>query len=271
MKRWTAVLLLAVYALFLSGCGANLDADTEANGSAGSRLSGISDPTRVKSDSALQRRRDFFFENKIPLEDQPVYLETKGVAYDSKDPKQQEVVTVSFESGGITNAPDPEDPEFKIVTVTMTAAAHVPYDTEKKRAQNLCFSAGIFDRYTGRMLPEETLTGDGKVTGTLTLDYKGERCEISYTKSNVWDSNLIEEEEKLAHLCTMTYVLRVPASYDGLVFGAIAQTQYLPDGEGFYDLSSLAQAAGYDLSQSVFFGFGQENPTDSTAAKDQTP
>ena len=266
VKRLVLEILSAVFLLSLFGCDAKRDDSSRKQVTLEDILSNTSAKTDVKSDSALQQNDDYFTENGIELRGEPCYFETKAVEYDGNDPHQQAAVTVSFEPQEVTVTQDPEDPAYKIVTLKVVAAANARYDTDAKTAWDLCFSSAVLDRYTGRILPEKVLSGDEEVENALTLEYKGNRCELVYSKKNVWDSTLFEEEKKQNYLCETTYRLKVPAEYDGLVFGGIAQTQYFPDGEDPasgqepYYVMDLAEQEGFELSQSVFFCFGQENP-----------
>ena len=266
MKRSFALILMTVLLVVCTGCSPNEDSSSQPEGSVSSLLADLLDQTDMKSSSALQEDKNYFSEHGIPVKDQYGYVETKCISYEFGFPDHQEVTTIAFEPYLVTDELDPENSNYKIITLKMSASAQVAYDSMKKEAMSLYFTSALFDLYTGQMFPIENLDGSQTSEKSIVIEYEGQSIELSYSQSNVWEWNLFEEEEKLLHICNITYVVRAPVEYDGLVFGAIARTYYSPEEEDENSnpdyVTDLEEMEQFDLSESRFFRFGQENPAD---------
>ena len=97
------------------------------------------------------------------------------------------------------------------------------------------YYAGVYDWYTGRLLPVGYMMGDDAKENAVTLDIDGVSYDVSYTKKNTWsdDDDVYDEVGNITTglTCTMEYVFRIPEGYDGLVYCTESRREYIKNDE----------------------------------------
>ena len=263
MKRIGSFLLTAALILSMSGCG----------GDSSSAPSSTSQTTSAPTDSSSQPSasvvtgeiaNDYFTENGLTvLEEIPEEITVNGLVFNLADPQDQRPQASIFKP--VCTVEPSEEEGYKNVNLILTIV--VPADKETEEAM---VASGVYDLYTGRMLPAKSTVGDEAYDYSATIEVDGVSYDISYNKALYWSWETYTDGSEV-RVCRQVWGLKVPEDYDGLVYAAIdmisdplealyeteeEETEEIDESE--YYAMDIAENEGRDLDYTVFFRFGNE-------------
>lgn len=143
--------------------------------------------------------------------------------------------------------------------VTFRASCYFPeeYDPELSESHVFGCTSDLFDYYTGEWLPMN-ITGESSAeenTCSYTLNIDGEDVRLDYMKALSSEKD-VGDCSRIIHL---TFTVRMPADYDGLVFCASPSpytfeemTENTLQGEGYVAGVTLEERIGIDEDNALF-------------------
>lgn len=176
-------------------------------------------------------KQSYFEEHGEEVADAPVACTVNGVIYNSDNPKEYQMTTDAvWEQIDCYSEPAEED-GYQLVHLKLCLTVQNYYDA----AQNITYGGGridrgIYDWYTGRMLPDRLMSDDDAFDYSITLDIDGVSYDVSYTQEMQWEyGDIVYADNGDATMSAkgyFVYTFNVPEGYDGLVFAAIPYDEY---------------------------------------------
>lgn len=208
---------------------------------------------------------DYFTKNGLPVEEGVGPVENTAIAYMPDDPSVQKVVPSSVQI--TTPIVETGADGYKTVRQSVRTVIRIPLSDFEAGYTSVSFSNSLYDLYTGYNFPSKTLSYDESFDYSAIIEFDGREYDVSYTKENIWDwtTDSAPTGGERIGICTTMYTMRMPQEYDGVVYGAIAMTQYIPSESSDFDeqdsyAMDIAKDSESDLSASHFFRLGyQEN------------
>ena len=185
-------------------------------------------------------KQSYFDEHGVDVPDGPVDCTVDYIYCNTDNPETYCKVgdAVITQTDCYAEPADEEGYQNVHLMLTMALEPGTYYDAaEDVNYTYAAYSCGIYDWYTGRMLPARYLDGDDAQEYAVTLDIDGVSYEVSYSQEVSWDRGewVPDEAGNATHSATVTfeYIFRIPEGYDGLVYGAIPKREYTgePDTE----------------------------------------
>lgn len=186
-------------------------------------------------------------EGRFPLEDATRYYYKDGSYYETTYGEW----ALSMISDNVVNDQYRE--------VTFRASCYFPeeYDPELGGGSVFGCTSDLFDYYTGEWLPMN-ITGESSAeenTYSYTLNIDGEDVRLDYMKALSSEKD-VGDCSRIIHL---TFTVRMPADYDGLVFCASPSpytfeemTENTLQGEGYVTGVTLEERIGIDEDNALF-------------------
>ena len=211
-------------------------------------------------------KQSYFDEHGVDVPDGPVDCTVDYIYYNTDNPETYCKVgdSVITQTDCYAEPADEEGYQNVHLMLTMALEPGTYYDAaEDVNYTYAAYSCGIYDWYTGRMLPARYLDGDDAQEYAVTLDIDGVSYEVSYSQEVSWDWGewVPDEAGNATHSATVTfeYIFRIPEGYDGLVYGAIPKREYTgePDTE---------TVLGLDEDEAVYADL---DPTDEETEEDK--
>lgn len=178
-------------------------------------------------------------------------------------------VFLTPDNGAVTlsqTVADAEDPDYKLVTLSLEVVLPI-VDRENilNAAYNYSWGNGIYDLYTGQVIPTSSTFGDSTKTLKAEVKVDGTVYPVQCVKTTAWESTGWYEQEEGFYendaTCHWTLECLVPKGYDGLTF-ALLPTLKPPqeDDRDRSPLTVLEDIPAEALPGTVFFRFGQDVP-----------
>lgn len=182
-------------------------------------------------------KQSYFNEHGAKVADAPVACTVNGVIYNHDNPEVYQMITDAvWEQIDCYSEPAEED-GYRLIHLELCLSLQNYYDA----AQDIVYDsgiidAGIYDWYTGRMLPARVMSGNDAFDYSITLDIDGISYDVSYTQEVQWEfGDIVFADNGDATKLVKGYhahIFKVPEGYDGLVFAAIPANEYVePDTE----------------------------------------
>lgn len=204
-----------------------------------------------------QPETDHFADTGLALlPEVPETLPLTYVIYNGSDESKFEARTDGeFTVTGLHREPVPEKKGYDKIVLGFTISMELTYDKQTDTELSYCsFAMGVFDRYTGKALPERDLTGGDGYAFREELKIGGKTYPVDYTSLGTWEWGDWEYDESgnatQKGVCTGQYIFQVPADYDGLVLALIAQTEV---GDAAPQAGDLAKDVAAGQPGTVFF------------------
>lgn len=178
-------------------------------------------------------------------------------------------VFLTPDNGAVTlsqTVADAEDPDYKLVTLSLEVVLPI-VDRENilNAAYNYSWGNGIYDLYTGRVIPTSSTFGDTTKTLKAELEIDDIVYPVQCVKTTEWESTGWYEQEEGFYendaTCHWTLECLVPKGYDGLTFALLPTLE--PPQEDDRDRSTLTvleDIPSEALAGTLFFRFGQDTP-----------
>ena len=263
MKRIWSFFLTAALILSLAGCGGDSSSAPSSTSQPESVPTSSSQPS--ESVSTEEITTNYFVENELTvLEEIPEEITVNSLVFNLADPQDQRPQASIFKP--VCTVEPSEEEGYKNVNLILTIV--VPADKETEEAM---VASGVYDLYTGRMLPAKSTVGDEAYAYSATVEVDGVSYDISYNKALYWSWENYTDGSKV-RVCRQVWGLKVPEDYDGLVYAAIdvvsdplsalyeteeeAENKEVDESE--YYAMDIAENEGRDLDYTVFFRFGNE-------------
>lgn len=174
-----------------------------------------------------ERTQSYFEEHGVDVPDAPVSCTVDGLIYNGDNPQEyQKVVDSVWEQTDYYTEPTEED-GYQLVHLELIRTVPLDYDVQQDVwYASTDWSAGVYDWYTGQMLPARNIIGDGDFEYVTTLEIDGARYDVSYAMGVQWadvdDWTYDDVGNGTKHFrATFNYVFKVPEGYDGLVYRVI--------------------------------------------------
>ena len=178
-------------------------------------------------------KQSYFDEHGVNVPDGPVDCTVDCIYYKKEDPETYCRVGDAVFTQTDCYAEPADEEGYQNVHLTLTVAMQPGcyYDAaENVEYLSVRYSNGIYDWYTGRMLPGRGTRDDDAQEYAVTLDIDGVSYEVSYSHEISWeDGEWVEDEAgnaTLSNTATEEYIFRIPEGYDGLVFCAAPEREY---------------------------------------------
>lgn len=179
-----------------------------------------------------ERTQSYFEEHGAEVPDAPVSCTVDGVIYNRDNPETyQKVADSVWEQTGYNTEPAEEE-GYQLVHLELHRTMPLYYDVQKDVwYTSTDWSAGVYDWYTGRMLPVRDMKDDDAFAFATTLEIDGARYDVSYTVDVQWEQDdwVYDETGNGSSVFKgiFSYVFKVPEGYDGLVYGAIPMREHM--------------------------------------------
>ncbi len=287
MKKKILTLVLAVTAvLMLAGCGkAQKTAGGNAEETAQTKESALEETAAAETEcdhewveatyaapktcklcgeTEGEPKQSYFDEHGVSVPDGPVDCTMDYIYYNEDDPETYCKVGDAVITQTDCYAEPTDEEGYQNVHLTLTiafqpgyyydAAEDIPY------LATLSGGLGVYDWYTGRMLPSREMWDDDAQEYAVTLDIDGVSYEVSYSQEVSWEQGEWVYDEAgnstSSATCTSEYIFRIPEGYDGLVYCAAPEREYT--GLDTETVSGLDEAVYADL-----------DPTDEETEEDK--
>ncbi len=178
-----------------------------------------------------ERTQSYFEEHGVDVPDAPVSCTVDGLIYNLDNPEEyQKVIDAVWEQTDYYTEPAEED-GYQLVHLDLAVGMYLYYDWDQDVYYlNSLVTMGVYDWYTGRMLPSRDMKGDDAFDYTTTLELDGVAYDVSYTKNQRWEQGewVFDNMENASSDFKgfFSYVFKVPDDYDGLVFGVFPRSEY---------------------------------------------
>lgn len=194
-------------------------------------------------------KQSYFAQYGVDVPDGPVDCTTDYIYYNPDNPetycKAGDAVWTQIDCYA-----EPVDEEgYQNVHLTLQVAMQpgICYDAaEDAYYTTVNYVSGIYDWYTGRMLPVGDMLGDDAQENAVTLDIDGVSYEVSYSVESSWEQgeSVYDDAGNITASMTNTreYIFRIPEGYDGLVYGACPEREYEDEELDFETVSGLDEA-----------------------------
>ena len=261
MKRIRPLLLTAALILSLAGCGGDSSSVPPANSQPESAFAGSS---AQPSPSVLtgEISHDYFTANGLTvLEKIPEEFTFNALVFNMVDPQNQHPQPAT----GVPACNVTPDEEEGYKKVSLKLMITIPGNSA---TENMMISNAVYDLYTGRKLPSQSLNGTDGYDYSAAIQVNGVSYNLHYSKENDWEWTTTEEGEE-AQVCYQTWTMKVPEDYDGLVYAAVdvvsdpLESLYETEGEkteeideSEYYAMDIAEDETRNLDNTVFFRFG---------------
>ena len=178
-------------------------------------------------------KQSYFAQYGVDVPDGPVDCTVDYIYYNKEDPETYCRVgdAVCTQTDCYAEPADEEGYQNVHLTLTVTLQPGCYYDAaEDVKYLRQTYYEGIYDWYTGRMLPVRDMSGDDAQEYAVTLDIDGASYEVSYSAEISWEQGEWVRDEAGNGTSSMTatkeYIFRIPEGYDGLVYCAIPRREY---------------------------------------------
>ena len=178
-------------------------------------------------------KQSYFDEHGVNVPDGPVDCTVDCIYYKKEDPETYCRVGDAVFTQTDCYAEPADEEGYQNVHLTLTVAMQPGcyYDAaENVEYLNMTYSNGIYDWYTGRMLPARGTSDDDAQEYAVTLDIDGVSYEVSYSEEISWEQGEWVYDEAGNGTSSMTatkeYIFRIPEGYDGLVYCACPKREY---------------------------------------------
>lgn len=293
-KLWKAWLAAAVSAMLLMGCSNTAepsDGNTVADTAVEENVSTEAEPVESESvetepvcvhewkeatyaepktctvcgETEGEKKQTYFEEHGAQVKDAPVDCTVDGIIYDGDFPEQQKVTDVKWQQLDCYSEPAEED-GYLLVHLELHASLQLYHDSDKNIDYNRCqLMDGCFDWYTGRFFPTRGTIDDDTVEYTVMINVDGVSYDVSYTKEvkgefGGWIADASGDcyNDVSAYV---TYIFKIPEGYDGIVFAAVPETEFIPEE---YDFKNIDESEKYAFDEeehkegTVFFRINKE-------------
>ena len=178
-------------------------------------------------------KQSYFDEHGVNVPDGPVDCTVDCIYYKKEDPETYCRVGDAVFTQTDCYAEPADEEGYQNVHLTLTVAMQPGcyYDAaENVEYLSVRYSNGIYDWYTGRMLPGRGTRDDDAQEYAVTLDIDGVSYEVSYSEEISWEQGEWVHDEAGNGTSSMTatkeYIFRIPEGYDGLVYCACPTREY---------------------------------------------
>ncbi len=257
MKKKILTLVLAVTAvLMVAGCGkAQKTAGGNAEETAQTKESALEETAAAETECAHEwveatyaapktcklcgetegePKQSYFDEYGVNVPDGPVDCTMDYIYYNTDNPETYCRVgdAVFTQTDCYAEPADEEGYQNVHLTLTMALQPGSYYDAAEDIKYSYCLSGGlgVYDWYTGRMLPARATSNDDAQEYAVTLDIDGVSYEVSYSQEVSWDWGewVYDEAGNGTSSATVTfdYLFRIPEGYDGLVYSVGPRREY---------------------------------------------
>ena len=178
-----------------------------------------------------ERKQSYFEEHGVEVPDAPVSCTVDCVISGLDNPQEyQKVVDSVWEQTDYYTEPAEEE-GYQLVHLEVSRTIQLYYDAKQDVPYlNASCGTGVYDWYTGQMLPGRDMNGGDVFEQAVTLEIDGVGYDVSYTKEirseqDDWVFDLTGNGQSDIKSIDY-YVFKVPDGYDGLVLAAVPKREY---------------------------------------------
>lgn len=178
-----------------------------------------------------EREQSYFEEHGVDVPDAPVECTVNALIYNPDSPKEYQMTTDGIWEQIDCYYETSDEEGYQLVNLELCVSLQFYYDAAQDISYHFCgVRSAVYDWYTGLEFPSHSAFDDDFDYGT-TLKIDGNSYDVSYKKDVIWESDEWAYDGSGNGTANVrnytTYTFKVPDGYDGLVFAAIPDNEYM--------------------------------------------